>query len=102
MPEIYFGGLDFGSSGARISIINENKELIYSDSNNDKYALKNPQSWRTSCESLLNNLGENIKKNMFGLAISGTSGTLLACDFNGCLLGDAIPYNELCIDNKNL
>ena len=32
MPDIFFGGLDFGTSGARISIINFHKELVYSKS----------------------------------------------------------------------
>ena len=32
MPNIFFGGLDFGTSGARISIININKELTYTNS----------------------------------------------------------------------
>ena len=28
MPDEFFGGLDFGTSGARISIINKEKDLI--------------------------------------------------------------------------
>ena len=32
MPDKFFGGLDFGTSGARISIINHHKELKYSNS----------------------------------------------------------------------
>jgi len=32
MHDYFYGGLDFGTSGARISIINLNKELVYSNS----------------------------------------------------------------------
>ena len=42
MPDDFFGGLDFGTSGARISIINTNKELKYSNLVNYKYGFKNP------------------------------------------------------------
>ena len=30
MPDNFYGGLDFGTSGARISIINLQKKLVYS------------------------------------------------------------------------
>ena len=32
MPDNFYGGLDFGTSGARISIINFHKKLVYSNS----------------------------------------------------------------------
>ena len=32
MLDNFYGGFDFGTSGARISIIDHNKELIYSNS----------------------------------------------------------------------
>ena len=31
MPDNFYGGLDFGTSGARISIIDLNKQLVYSN-----------------------------------------------------------------------
>ena len=42
MPDDFFGGLDFGTSGARISIINYKKELKYSNSVPYQYDFKNP------------------------------------------------------------
>ena len=100
MPEVFFGGLDFGTSGARISIINENKELIYSNSLLYQDKFENPQSWLCSCEKLLINLPLNLKTNLIKLAVSGTSGTLTACDLEGIPLGKAIPYYEACHENK--
>ena len=100
MPEFFFGGLDFGTSGARISIINSKKELIYSDSVTYEYSLRDPSSWIYSCERILDDLPIDIKNNLDKLAISGTSGTLLACNLEGEPLGEAIPYNEACDENK--
>tara|TARA_Y100001978_G_scaffold151994_1_gene137227 strand:- start:56 stop:1285 length:1230 start_codon:yes stop_codon:yes gene_type:complete len=96
MHEIYFGGLDFGSSGARITIINKKKDTIYTSSRSEGYELKKPNSWLFICEDLLSNIPLEIKKKLDRLSISGTSGTLLACQLNGISLGDAIPYYEIC------
>ena len=52
MPDNFYGGLDFGTSGARISIINIHKELVYSNSVTYLYGFKNPNSWINSCEKL--------------------------------------------------
>ena len=53
MPDNFYGGLDFGTSGARISIINFHKKLVYSNSVPYSYNFKNPNSWINSCENLL-------------------------------------------------
>ena len=44
MPDNFYGGLDFGTSGARISIIDLHKELVYSNSVTYLYGFKNPNS----------------------------------------------------------
>lgn len=102
MPDIFFGGLDFGTSGARISIINRHKELIYSNSVPYQYSFENPNSWIESCSKLLDSLPIKIKSYIDKLAISGTSGTLTACKINGVPLGNAIPYNQACNEHKIL
>ena len=102
MPDEFFGGLDFGTSGTRISIINQKKELKYSNSVPYKYSFKNPNSWIDSCEKLLETLPLDIKSNIVNLAISGTSGTLIACNLRGEPLGEAIPYDQACNENKIL
>ena len=100
MPDEFFGGLDFGTSGVRISVINIKKELEYSNSVHYEYGFKNPNSWINSCEKLLDILPPNIKRNIVNLAISGTSGTLTACNLRGNPMGEAIPYYQACNDNK--
>ena len=61
MPDNFFGGLDFGTSGARISIINIYKELVYSNSVPYQFSFKNPNSWINSCEKLLESLPIEVK-----------------------------------------
>ena len=102
MPGEFFGGLDFGTSGVRISIINLKKDLKYSNSVDYEYSFKNPKCWVKSCEKLLSNLPFDIKQNIVNLAISGTSGTLIACNLNGDPIGKAIPYDQACNENKLL
>ena len=102
MPDNFFGGLDFGTSGARISIINPHKNLVFSNSVPYLYNFKNPNSWINSCENLLNSLPEEVKINLNKLAISGTSGPLIASNLKGEAIGEAIPYDEACNENKVL
>ena len=102
MPDNFYGGLDFGTSGARISIINLHKELVYSNSVPYSYSFKNPNSWINSCENLLVNLPIEVKINLNKLAISGTSGTLTASNLQGEPIGEAISYDQACNENKIL
>ena len=98
----FYGGLDFGTSGARISIIDFNKELVYSNSVPYLYSFTNPNSWINSCEKLLDSLPIEIKSNLSKLAISGTSGTLSAFNFEGEPIGEAIPYYQACNEQSIL
>ena len=102
MPDEFFGGLDFGTSGARISVINIKKELEFSNAVHYEYGFKNPNSWINSCEKLLVSLPTEVKINLNKLAISGTSGTLIASDSQGEPIGEAIPYDQACNEHKIL
>ena len=101
MPESFYGGLDFGTSGARISIINFHKKLVYSNSVSYSYSFKNPNSWINSCENLLASLPIEVKIKLNKLAISGTSGTLIASNLKGEPLGEAIPYDQACSGKRS-
>ena len=99
MMHSYYGGLDFGTSGARISIISNNYQIVFENSTNYLFEFKNPTGWIIACEELLESIPNFIKENLSNISISGTSGTLLACSTKGDFLGNAIPYNESCIIN---
>ena len=102
MPDKFFGGLDFGTSGARISIINLYEELVYSNSVPYQYSFKNPNSWLNACKKLLDGSPNEVKSNLDKLAISGTSGTLIASNLKGEPIGEAIPYDQACNEHKIL
>ncbi len=102
MPDNFYGGLDFGISDARISIINLHKKLVYSNSVPYSYSFKNPNSWINSCENLLFNLPIKIKINLNKLAISGNSETLTASNLQGEPIGEAISYDQACNEYKIL
>ncbi len=102
MPDNFYGGLDFGTSGARISIINFHKKLVYSNSVPYLCSFKNPNSWINSCEKLLGCLPIEVKSNLQKLAISGTSGTLTASNLRGEPIGEAISYDQACNEHKIL
>ena len=102
MPDNFYGGLDFGTSGARISIINLHKELVFSNSVPYLKSFKNPNSWINSCENLLVNLPIEVKINLIKLAISGTSGTLTASNLRGEPIGETISYDQACNEHKIL
>ena len=102
MPENFYGGLDFGTSGARISVIDPHKELVYSSSVPYLGDFENPNSWIKSCKKILDSLPIWVKSNLKKLAISGTSGTLTACNFQGESIGDAIPYHQACSEHTML
>ena len=70
MPDNFYGGLDFGTSGARISIIDFHKKLVYSNSVSYSCSFKNPNSWINSCENLLASLPIEVKIKLNKLAIS--------------------------------
>ena len=102
MPNNFYGGLDFGTSGARISIINLQKKLVYSNSVPYSCSFKNPNSWINSCENLLVSLPIEVKINLNKLAISGTSGTLIPINLKGEPIGEAIPYDQACTEHNIL
>jgi len=102
MPDNFYGGLDFGTSGARISIINLQKKLVYSNSVPYSCSFKNPNSWINSCVNLLVSLPIEVKINLNKLAISGTSGTLIPSNLQGEPIGQAIPYDQACTEHNIL
>ena len=73
MLENYFGGLDFGTSGVRITIINNKKDIIHSSSHTDGYDLNKPKSWLLICETILSDIPYEIKQRLKRISVSGLS-----------------------------
>ncbi|WP_320675146.1 FGGY-family carbohydrate kinase [Prochlorococcus sp. MIT 1341] len=93
---LLFLGIDLGTSGVRLVVINEKKAIVYSSKTSYKTSIICPQDWKSCCERLIKDLPKGISQRLEAVAIDGTSGTLLACDQNGYPLGKALPYNLSC------
>jgi D-ribulokinase len=74
-------GIDFGTSGARACVIDRERNIaweqreIYPD-----VAAQTPADWRAALHALLISLPKDIASRLQGLAIDGTSATVLLCD----------------------
>lgn len=90
-----FLGLDFGTSGARACAIDHDKSIVweqhvaYSDP-----ARQTPAEWRAALHMLLSALPQHIAARLDGLAIDGTSGTVLLCDAALEPCSAALLYND--------
>ncbi len=94
--EKLFAGIDLGTSGCRLIIIDADKNIQFSTSisysNPDK---QSPELWWKSVCELFNKIPVKIKQNLHSLAVDGTSGTVLLLDNGGNPLTQALMYNDL-------
>ncbi len=95
-------GIDLGTSGVRVVLINTKIELIYSASINYPNGLEKWEDWKTCCETLILEIPQKLKSRIKSCSIDGTSGTLIACDKNGNPYGQAITYDKVNFENKEL
>tara|TARA_Y100000589_G_scaffold270675_1_gene263020 strand:- start:1195 stop:2466 length:1272 start_codon:yes stop_codon:yes gene_type:complete len=89
-------GIDLGTSGVRIAVLNRQRDLLYSDSTDYDRSLEYPDDWLNSCIKLIQAIPAELRAQLGALAVDGTSGTLMACDQHGRPLGKALPYNVSC------
>ena len=86
-------GIDLGTSGVRIAVINKKKQILFTSSMQYPKGLENWEDWIFCCTKLLTEIPKKIRERMISCAVAGTSGTLLACKKNGDPLGKALPYS---------
>ena len=90
-----FLGLDFGTSGARACVIDDAKSAVwkqriaYPDA-----ASQTPLDWRSTLHALLHALPKNIAAGLSGIAIDGTSGTVMLCNAELEPLHTALLYHD--------
>jgi len=93
---VYFAGIDLGTSGCRLIVIDKDKHTHYQTTvtyrNPDK---QTPQLWWDSVSDLLEGLPSKIKKYLQSIAVDGTSGTILLVDSQGQATSSALMYNDL-------
>jgi sugar (pentulose or hexulose) kinase len=88
-----FLGLDFGTSGARACVIDDDQAIVWEQ----RVAFpseQTPVDWRTALHTLLSALPKDIAAQLHGLAIDGTSGTVLLCDAEMKPVSPALLYHD--------
>ena len=94
-------GIDIGTSGVRaVAVDGEGRPVAASEfayqAADDK---RTPAAWWAGVENCLNDLsGKCALGNIEGIAVDGTSGTLVALDAGNAPLGAASLYNDTCDD----
>ncbi|MDJ0509648.1 MAG: FGGY-family carbohydrate kinase [Crocosphaera sp.] len=93
---MFFLGIDFGTSGARAIIIDEDQKIIAETSRLfiDNKAKNLIKIWQETLYFLLSNIPVNIRKEIAAISINGTSSTVLLCDSQGNPIDEPILYND--------
>ena len=94
-------GIDLGTSGVRIAIINTKKKILFTSSKKYSKGLEISEDWINSLKTLIQEIPKDLKEKLVSCSVAGTSGTLLACKKNGEPMGKALPYFLSCVEYSN-
>ena len=89
-------GIDLGTSGVRIALINGEDLLLHTAATAYTHNLCHPQDWVQATKVLIESIAADLRLRIQSVAVDGTSGTLLACTQQGDPLGQALAYSEAC------
>jgi sugar (pentulose or hexulose) kinase len=87
-------GVDLGTSGLRLALLNGQGELVAERQAAYPGAFGAAASWRDSLIALVASLEPGLRRRIGAIALDGTSGTLLRCEPDGNPLGDALAYHQ--------
>ena len=98
-------GIDLGSSGLRLALVNGEGIEVASVSSPYPAAFNQPRGWCDGLIALCRRLPKDLRRRVGAMAVAGTSGTLLLCRGDGSLvaglhrgvnLAEALPYHQAC------
>jgi sugar (pentulose or hexulose) kinase len=92
MANDLFLGLDFGTSGARAIVIDENERVVARA--HALYDIHDWMSWLKALAWLVAELPKPVRHRLAGIAIDGTSSTVLLCDATNRPLTIPLLYND--------
>ncbi len=100
----YFFGVDVGTQGARVVLVNQEGKLIASDARkfklDDRFREEqSPELWWKDCKEMMTVLIASLpasidKSRIQALSVTSTSGTVIPLDKNNAPLHDAIMYSD--------
>jgi sugar (pentulose or hexulose) kinase len=90
----YYLGIDFGTSGARAIVVNQEKTILSENKINFTQGNSLAKTWQKTLFILLEQIPQNLRKELKAIAINGTSSTVLLCDAQGKPLDEPILYND--------
>lgn len=104
-PESYYAGLDLGTSGCRLIVIDGKQavqaevRLVYPKEPSPPAPLPEVEGgktdlWWGAVQQVLGELPAAIRSNLQGIAVDGTSGTILLADADGKPTTPALMYND--------
>jgi D-ribulokinase len=85
-------GIDFGTSGARSVVIDNDRNICWSD--NITYRSQSYVEWSRALWHLLAAIPIGLRTQISGIALDGTSGTVILCDAVGQPLAEPLMYND--------
>ncbi len=91
-------GIDLGTSGVKIAVINTKRELVHTANMPYPKGLEEWEDWKYCCQTLIKAIPKKIKSKLMACAVDGTSGTVLACDKTGEPISKALPYYLSCLE----
>jgi sugar (pentulose or hexulose) kinase len=89
-------GIDFGTSGARVIVINQNQQIEAEIKESYPESSSHPLSlvWQNTLYHLFKKIPLFLRQDLEAIAINGTSSTVLLCDEKGNSLDTPILYND--------
>jgi D-ribulokinase len=96
----YFAGIDFGTSGARLVVIDPAGQICdqasfkFDQNTLDFHPEKLAQMWSTALFTLMQDTDWHYRQEMRAIAINGTSATVLLCDATGQPITPPLLYND--------
>lgn len=102
MTSPLFGGIDAGTSGLRLCLIDDRGQIRHRDreplpepeSPKPGWHQQDPMLWLQALQRLLARLPDELRDRLAALSIDGTSGTVLVCDAAGEPLHPALMYHD--------
>ena len=87
-----FAGFDFGTSGARTIVVDDNSQVQFEAK--VSYDIQDESTWQTALFSLISQIPAQIRQILQVIAIDGTSGTFVGCDGEGRIMVPPQLYND--------